>query len=162
MDSLHAIGFYVSSGVSLAGGLGAALFSNRGRRGASLGVLGLGLAGLYLTLSAGLAAIVALVCYLGCAALIASPQYRQLPAVVTGRWRQVGAVAAAVLLALVAYSAFRGDFVHATFYGGAFGVASLGRVFFAHDALPIEAVALLTVAALAGATAAWQARERAR
>lgn len=162
MDSLHAIGFYVSSGVSLAGGLGAALLPNRDQRGTSLGVLGLGLAGLYLTLSAGLAALVALICCLGCAALIANPRYRTLPAVVTGRWRQAGAVASAGLLALLAYSAFRGDFVHATFFGGGFGVANLGRLFFAHDALAIEAVALLVIAALAGATAAWQVRERAR
>src|SRR5690242_5375638 len=72
MDSLHAIGFYVSGGVSLAGALGVALLVSRDQRGISMGILGLGLAGIYLTLSAGLAAIVAIVCYLGCAALIAS------------------------------------------------------------------------------------------
>ena len=59
MDSLHAIGFYVSSGVSLAGGLGVALLGSRDQRGASMGVLGIGLAEIYLSLSAGLAAIVA-------------------------------------------------------------------------------------------------------
>src|SRR5260370_31324188 len=75
MDSLHAIGFYVSSGVSLAGGLGVALLPSRGQRGVSLGILGLGLAAIYLTLSAGLAAVAAVGCYLGCAALFASPQY---------------------------------------------------------------------------------------
>ena len=162
MDSLHAIGFYVSSGVSLAGGLGATLLPGRDLRGASLAVLGIGLAGIYLTLSAGLAALVALVCYLGCAALFASPQYRPLETVVGGIWRQLGAVAAAVLLALVVYSAFRGDFVHASFYGGTFGAANLGRTFFAHDALAFEAVAVLVFAALAGAGAAWYARERGR
>lgn len=162
MDSLHAIGFYVSSGVSLAGALGAALLPNRDQRGISLGVLGIGLAGLYLTLSAGFAALVALVCYLGCAVLVANERYRTLSAVVSGSWRQAGAVAAAGLLALLAYSSFRGDFVHATFFGGAFGVAALGRILFAHDAFPVEALALLVVAALAGATAAWQAKERAR
>ena len=162
MDSLHAIGFYVSSGVSLAGGLGAALLPGRGLRGASVGVLGIGLAGVYLALSAGLAAIVVLVCYVGCAALFASPQYRPLETVVGAAWRQAGAIAAAGLLALLAYSAFRGDFVHASFYGGTFGAANLGRVFFAHDALAIEAVAVLVFAALAGAGAAWYSRERGR
>jgi NADH:ubiquinone oxidoreductase subunit 6 (subunit J) len=162
MDSLHAIGFYVSSGVSLAGGLGVALLPRRDLRGLALGVLGLGLAGLYLALSAGLAAAVALVCYLGSAALLASPQYRTREAVVGGVWRQVGAVAAAVLLAALAYSAFRGDFVHATFFGGPFGAANLGRVFFAHDAMATEAIALLVLAAFAGATAVWRVRERPR
>ncbi|HET9782672.1 MAG TPA: hypothetical protein VFR33_12940 [Candidatus Dormibacteraeota bacterium] len=162
MDSLHAIGFYASSGVSLAGALGATLLPGRDLRGASLGVLGIGLAGIYLTLSAGLAALVVLICYLGCAAMFASPQYRPLEAVVGGMWRQAGAIAAAVLLALLVYSAFRGDFVHATFFGGTIGAANLGRVFFAHDALAIEAVALIVFAALSGAGAAWYARERGR
>ena len=162
MDSLHAIGFYVSSGVSLAGGLGVALLPSRDQRGVSLGLLGLGLGGIYLTLSAGLAAIVALVCYAGCAAMFASPQYRRLEAVVSGTWRQVGGIAAGVLLAILAYSAFKGDFVHASFYGGAFGAASLGRVFFAHDAVATEALAAIVFAALAGAAAVWRARERGR
>ena len=162
MDSLHAIGFYVSSGVSLAGALGVALLVSRDQRGISMGILGLGLAGIYLTLSAGLAAIVALVCYLGCAALIASAQYRRLEAVVGATWRQAGAIAAAILLAIVAYSAFRGDFVHASFYGGTFGAANLGRVFFAHDALATEAVAAIVFAALGGAAAVWRVRERGR
>ena len=162
MDSLHAIGFYVSSGVSLAGGLGVALLPSRDQRGVSLAVLGLGLAAIYLTLSAGLAALVALVCYLGCAAMFASPRYRRLETVIGGRWRQVGAIAAAGLLAILAYSAFRGDFVHASFYGGTFGAANLGRVFFAHDAVATEAVAAIVFAALAGAAAAWRVRERGR
>jgi NADH:ubiquinone oxidoreductase subunit 6 (subunit J) len=162
MDSLHAIGFYVSSGVSLAGGLGVALLGSRDQRGVSLGILGLGLAGIYLTLSAGLAAIVAVVCYLGCAAMFANPQYRRLEAVVSRTWRQVGAVAAGALLAILTYSSFRGDFVHASFYGGTFGAANLGRVFFAHDAIATEAVAAIVFAALAGAAAAWRMRERGR
>jgi NADH:ubiquinone oxidoreductase subunit 6 (subunit J) len=162
MDSLHAIGFYVSSGVSLAGGLGVALLPSRDQRGVSLGVLGIGLAGIYLTLSAGLAAIVALVCYAGCAAMFASPRYRRLETVAGAAWRQVGAIAAGALLAILAYSAFRGDFVHASFYGGMFGAANLGRVFFAHDAVATEAVAVIVFAALVGATAAWRVRERGR
>jgi hypothetical protein len=162
MDSLHAIGFYVSGGVSLAGGLGVALLPSRDQRGVSLAVLGVGLAGIYLTLSAGLAAIVALVCYLACAAMFASRQYRHIETVVGATWRQVGAIAAGALLAILAYSAFRGDFVHASFYGGTFGAANLGRVFFAHDALATEALAAIVFAALAGAAAVWRARERGR
>src|SRR5438309_7091060 len=116
MDSLHAIGFYVSSGVSLAGAMGVALLAARGLRGASMAVVGVGLAGTYLSLSAGFVAAVAPVCYAGCAFLVASPLYRPLEGVAGPLWRQVGAIGAAALLAVLAYSAFRGDFVHASFY----------------------------------------------
>ena len=59
MDSLHTIGFYVSAGLSVAGALLVALLPGRGPRGAALGLTGVGLAGIYLFLSAGFAAIVA-------------------------------------------------------------------------------------------------------
>ena len=153
MDSLHAIGFYVSSGVSLAGALGVALMRRRDHRGLALAVVGVGLAGLYLTLSAGFAAAVALLCYLGAAWLLAGPGYRPVMSASGPVWRQAGAVGAGGLLVLLAYSAFR---------GGTFGTESIGRLFFGHDALATEAVALLVVGALAGATAAWRPRERQR
>jgi NADH:ubiquinone oxidoreductase subunit 6 (subunit J) len=162
MDPLHAIGFYVSSGVSLGGALGVALLPGRGLRGASMAVVGVGLAGIYLSLSAGFAAGIALVCYAGCAILVASPLYRVLEGVVSPMWRQVGAIGAAALLGVLAYSAFRGGFVQANFYGGTFGVANLGRLFFAHDAMPTEALAVLVLVAFAGATAVWRVRERTR
>ena len=162
MDSLHAIGFYVSSGVSVAGALGVALLPRRDQRGVGMGVVGLGLAGLYVSLSAGFAAVLALVCYLGAAWLLAAPQYRSLESVTGATWRQIGAVAAAGLLALLAYAAFRGDFVHAVYFGGEFGATALSRVVFAHDALATEAIAALVLVALAGATAAWRVRERSR
>ena len=162
MDSLHAIGFYASSGVSLAGGLGVALLPLRVQRGVAMGVVGLGLGGIYLTLSAGFAAIVAVVCYAGCAALVAGPQYRALETVAGPLWRQVGAVGAAAMLALLAYSAFRADFAHSSFIGGAWGAAGVGRVLLAHDAMATEAVAALILVSLAGAAAAWRLRERAR
>jgi NADH:ubiquinone oxidoreductase subunit 6 (subunit J) len=162
MDSLHAIGFYVSAGVSLAGGLGVALLGRRDWRGAALGVTGIGLAGLYAFLGAGFAAIVAVICYLGCALIVAGPRYRTLESAVRPLWRQLGAVAAALLLAALGYSAFRGDFAHATFYGGTFGTAALGRLFFTHDAFATVAVAALSLVALTGAAAAWRIRDRAR
>ena len=162
MDSLHAIGFYVSSGVSLADALGVALMRRRDHRGLALAVVGVGLAGLYLTLSAGFAAAVALLCYLGAAWLLAGRGYRAVMSASGPVWRQAGAVGAGGLLVLLAYSAFRGGFVNDAFRGGTFGTESIGRLFFGHDALATEAVALLVVAALAGATAAWRARERQR
>ncbi len=162
MDSLHAIGFYVSSGVSLAGGLGVALLPRRDWRGGALALAGLGLAGIYLSLSAGFAAAVALVCLIGTALLVAGPAYRALEPVVHPAWRQAGAVGSAGVLAMLAYSAFKGDFVHATFFGGAFNTASLARLLFTHDALGAEAVAAITVVAMAGAAAAWRMRARTR
>ncbi|HKW40878.1 MAG TPA: NADH-quinone oxidoreductase subunit J [Gemmatimonadales bacterium] len=163
MDSLHALGFYASSGISLAGGIGVALLPTRRQRGQGLGVAGIGLAGIFVSLSAGFAAAIALVCYFGAAWLIASPGYRSMPGPsVTSLWRQVGAVGAAGLLAILAYSAFRGDFAHATFYGGAFDAAAIGRLIFEHDAIAAEAVAVLGLVALVGATAAWRTRERGR
>jgi NADH:ubiquinone oxidoreductase subunit 6 (subunit J) len=162
MDSLHAIGFYVSSGVSLAGGLGVALLPLRVHRGIAMGVAGLGLGGIYLTLSAGFAAAVALLCYAGCAALVAGPQYRSLEVVTGPVWRQVGALGAAALLALLAFSAFRGDFNHGGFFGGTWGVAAVGRTLLAHDVIATESVAALILVALAGAATAWRLRERVR
>jgi NADH:ubiquinone oxidoreductase subunit 6 (subunit J) len=162
MDSLHAIGFYVSSGVSLAGGLGVALLPLRSQRGLAMGVVGLGLAGVYLTLSAGFAAAIALLCYLGCAAVVAGRQYRSLETTAGPVWRQLGALGAAGLLALLAFSAFHGDFARGGFFGGTFGVASVGRLLFAHDAIAGEAVAALILVSLAGAAAAWRLRERVR
>jgi NADH:ubiquinone oxidoreductase subunit 6 (subunit J) len=162
MDSLHAIGFYVSSGVALVGGLGVALLPSRGQRGAAMALVGVGLAGIYLVLSAGFAAAVVLVCFVGCALLHASPQYRSVQNVAGALWRQLGAIGAAALLAVLAYSAFRSDFVHATFYGGPFGAANLGRLLFQHDAMSTEALAVLMLVASVGATAVWRARERTR
>jgi len=162
MDSLHAIGFYASAALSVIGALVVALAPGRELRGAGLAVLGIGLAGLYLVLSAGLAAAVALLCYLACAALAAGTRYRAIEPAVTSYWRQLGAVGAAGLLALLAYAAFRGDFVTVGFFGGVVNSAALGRLLFAHDALATEAVGAVVLVALVGATAAWRVRERSR
>ncbi|GAC1472866.1 MAG: hypothetical protein PVSMB3_06710 [Candidatus Dormibacteraceae bacterium] len=162
MDSLHAIGFYVSAAISVGGGLALAFLPSRGTRGVALAVAGLGIAGLYLSLSAGFAGLVALVCFTGCALLIAAPHYRVIETAVGSVWRQAGAVAAAGLFALLAYAAWRGDFFHAIYYSGDFGSASIGRLLFAHDALATEAVGALVLAALTGATVMWGGRGRGR
>jgi NADH:ubiquinone oxidoreductase subunit 6 (subunit J) len=162
MDSLHAIGFYVSAAISLGGGLLVAFLPGRGARGIALGVSGLGIAGLYTSLSADFAGLVALVGYAGCALLIAAPRYRVVDSPVGLVWRQAGAVGAAGLFAVLAYAAFRGDFVHAAYKGGEIGAAGIGRLLFAHDALTTEALGVLVLVALVGATAAWRVRERGR
>src|ERR1700682_4660051 len=116
MDSLHAIGFYVSAAISVGGGLALAFLPGRGSRGVALAVAGLGIAGLYLSLSAGFAGLVALVCFAGCALLLAAPHYRVIDAAVGGAWRAVGAVAAAGLFALLGDAAWGGGFFHALYY----------------------------------------------
>jgi NADH:ubiquinone oxidoreductase subunit 6 (subunit J) len=161
MDSLHAIGFYVSAALAGAGGLFLAFTQRHERRGVAMGLVGLGAAGIYASLSAGFSAIVVLVCYAGCALLLARPDYRAIEQTLSGLWRQIGAVGAAVLLGALAYGAFRGDFAHATFYGGPFGAVSVGRLFFSYDALATEAVGGLVLVALVGAAMAWR-RERPR
>jgi NADH:ubiquinone oxidoreductase subunit 6 (subunit J) len=162
MDSLHAIGFYVSAAVSVAGGLSVAFLGSRPRRGLALAVVAIGVAGIYLSLSAGFAALVALVCYGSCALLLAGSAYRAVEPLAGSRWRQAGALGAAALMLLVAYAAYRADFVSAAYFGGWFGSAALGRSLFAHDALATEAVAALILVALAGGAVAWRARERGR
>lgn len=162
MDSLHTIGFYVSAAISVAGGLSVAFLPDRVRRGMALGAVAIGVAGIYLSLSAGFAALVALACYGGCALLLAGPVYRTLESVTGSPWRQLGAIAAAALFAALAYAAYFGDFHRATYFGGEFGSAAIGRRLFAHDALATEAVAALVLVALVGAAAAWRARDRSR
>lgn len=162
MDSLHAIGFYASAALSVIGALVVALAPGRDLRGAGIAVLGIGLAGIYLVLSAGLTAVVALICYLACAALAAGSRYRAVEPAVTPAWRQLGALGAAGVLALLAYAAFRGDFVTASFFGGVLNSAALGRLFFTHDALATEAIGAVVLVSLAGGTAAWRIRERPR
>jgi NADH:ubiquinone oxidoreductase subunit 6 (subunit J) len=161
MDSLHAIGFYVSAALAGLGGALLAFLPGHLRRGAAIGATGLGLAGIYASLSAGFASIVVIACYAGCALLVARPDYRTVEQAARSQWRQLGAVGAAVLWAALAYAAFRGNFTHATFYGGAFGSVSIGRLLFTHDALATEAVGGLVLVALVGAAAAWR-RDRPR
>jgi NADH:ubiquinone oxidoreductase subunit 6 (subunit J) len=160
MDSLHAIGFYVSAALSVAGGLSVAFLPGRTRRALALAASGIGVAGIYASLSAAFAGVIALISFAGCAALLAGPGYRIVELQAGGRWRQVGAVAAAALFAVLAYSAFRGHFPSATFLGGSLGAAPVGRLLFTHDALAAEAVGALVLVALVGATAAWRARDR--
>ena len=162
MDSLHAIGFYVSAAISVGGGLMVAFLPGRGARGLAVAASGLGIAGLYASLSADFAGLIALICYASCALLIAGPRYRVVDSPAGFAWRQAGAVAAAALFAVLAYAAYRGDFVQATYSGGEIGTAAIGRVLFAHDAIATAAVGGLVLAALIGATTAWRVRDRGR
>jgi NADH:ubiquinone oxidoreductase subunit 6 (subunit J) len=170
MDSLHAIGFYMSAGLSVAGGLVVAFLPGRGRRAVATAVAGLGVAGIYTSLSAGFAGVVALVSFAGCALLLAGPSYRVIESAVSARWRQIGALAAAVLFAALAWSSFRVNFAGLwtgyaplsldSIAGDGFGATQVGRQLFTHDALSTVAVGALVLVALVGATAVWRGRER--
>ena len=162
MDSPHAIGFYVSSALCLGGGLMVAFLNDRAWRAVALLVAGVGVAGLDLSLSAGFTALVVLVSFAGCAALLVRPDYRTVDWISGAGWRQLGAVGASVLFASLAYAAYRGAFAHVTFNGGEFATAAVGRLLLARDALATEAVGALVVVALVGVTIAWRARERER
>ena len=171
MDSLHAMGFYVSAALSVAGGLSVAFLTNRSRRALALAVAGVGVAGMYTSLAAAFAGLIALVSFAGCAALLAAPGYRIQETAASLRWRQIGAVAAAALFVALAYAAFRGHFAagwtgyapltgDAALAGDGLGATQVGRLLFTHDALATDAVGALILAALVGATAIWRARER--
>jgi NADH:ubiquinone oxidoreductase subunit 6 (subunit J) len=162
MDSLHSIGFYASSAVALAGAVLVAVVPGRGTRALALFVSGLGVAGIDASLSAGFTAVVVVLCFAGCAALIARHDYHSFDFVSSPITRQVGALAAAVLLVALAYSAFRGSFARVAFHGGALGTAAVGRLLFARDALATEAVGVLVLIALVALTVAWRTRERER
>jgi|ERR1700680_1210500 NADH-quinone oxidoreductase subunit J len=170
MDSLHAIGFYMSAGLSVAGGLAVAFLPTRGRRALALAVAGVGVAGIYTSLSAGFAGVVALVSFAGCSVLVAGPAYRVIEPATNGRWRQAGAVGAAALFAALAWSSFRVNFAGPwtgyaplspdSIAGDGFGAAQVGRQLFTHDALSVDAIGALVLVALVGATAVWRGRER--
>src|SRR2546428_12541723 len=120
MDSLHAIGFYVSAALAGAGGLFLAFTDSRQRRAVALGLVGLGVAGIDLALSAGFTALVVLICYAGCALLAMRPDHRFLEQAASGPWRQAGAVGAAPLLAGPGQPGVFGDLAPPPFYRGAF------------------------------------------
>jgi hypothetical protein len=162
MDSPHAIGFFASSAVALAGAVLVALLNGRGLRSLALLVAGVGVAGVEASLSAGFAAAVTLVSFAGSALLLARPEYRAYEWPVRGAWRQAGAIGAALMLALLGYAAYRGAFAHVKYNGGDLGTAAVGRLLFAREALATEAVAGIAVIGLVVMTLLWRTRERER
>jgi NADH:ubiquinone oxidoreductase subunit 6 (subunit J) len=162
MDSPHLIGFYVSSALCVGGGLLVALLNRRDYRSGALLVSGVGVAGVYLSLSAGFAALVVLVSFAGCAALLSRPDLRTLNSSLGLMWRQLAGIAAAVLFAGLAYAAFRGAFAKVDFNGGEFATAAVGRLLLGHDALATEAIGAVVLVALVGLTLAWRLRDRSR
>src|SRR5258706_15176422 len=75
MDSLPAIGFYVSAALAGVGGLGLAFTRHHERRGLALGLVGLGVAGAYASLSAGFSAVIPVPLFAGRWLLVPRPPF---------------------------------------------------------------------------------------
>lgn len=149
MDALHSLLFYVSAAIALAGALAASLLDGR-RQAYALAGFGLGLALLYADLSAGFAGLVALLCYVGVAALLLGAPALDLPERAPNWVWQLAGVLAAVAFAVLAYAALRGRYAASGWYGGTFGAAAVGRLLIGHDALAtVAATAALFVATAA-------------
>jgi len=163
VDLVLTIVFFICAILAVVGALSASLVPDASWRLLGLLVMSVGAAGVLASLSAGFAAVVALVCLAASAVLIGTagagnsggsarlrldvPSGVALPA-------QIGAVAAALLLVVLLVVAVGGTFAAGAHTGGGFDAAAVGRVFFGRDALAVVAVgATLTAALTAGAVA---------
>lgn len=162
MDALTSILYYACAAVAVAGALAAAVLPGAAARGYGLLAFAIGTAGLLATLSAGFAAVCALVAFGACALLLGA---RTLPLTREprpGLAVQLGGVTAALLLAALLYTGWRADFATGSYPGGAFGSAALGRLFFGRDAVAVEAVGGLLLVALVVAGSALRSVGRRR
>ena len=155
MDAPHSLVFCAFAAVALAGALAAVLVEGAAWRVRSLLALAAGLAGLYASLSAGFAAVVVLVAYLGVAAIGLAVTGPDLPRRPPARALQLAGPLAAALLVVLVYAALRADFARGSYPGGFFGAAALGRLLFARDAVAMITLACVMVLA---ATAVFAAR----
>lgn len=155
MDVLLTIAFYVCAGLALAGALTSALLSGDSAwRPLALLAVAVGTAGVLASLSAGFAALVALICLVTAAALLSGPRATAAALEAVREHRrlaQVGALAAAALFVTLAYAAVRGDFVRGSYPGGWFGAAFIGRLLFTRDAVATQALAFALLIGLSGA-----------
>ena len=152
MDLVLTIVFFICAILAVAGAVGAALGPAASWRLLGLLALAVGTAGVLASLSAGFAALVALVCIGASAVLLGSTDLTPLRE--GARWAaalpaQVGAVAAAALFVMLLVVAVRGTFAAGGHAGPEFDPVAIGRVFFGRDALALEAVGATLTAALA-------------
>jgi NADH:ubiquinone oxidoreductase subunit 6 (subunit J) len=162
VDLVLTIVFFLCAILAVAGALGASLVPDASWRLLGLLVMAVGTAGVLAALSAGFAALVALVALVAAAVLVGSAGAGGLAGAARLRFdipaatlsAQVGAVAAALLLAVLLVVAVAGTFAAGAHSGGVFDAAAVGRVFFGRDALALEAVGATLTAALAVGAAA--------
>jgi NADH-quinone oxidoreductase subunit J len=152
VDVVLTIVFFLCAILAVAGAVGAALGPAAQWRLLGLLALAVGAAGVLASLSAGFAAVVALVCLAASAVLLGSTDAAPVTSGPRGQaalTAQIGAVAAALLLAILLVVAFGGTFARGGQAGSAFDAVALGRLFFGRDALALEAVGATLTAALA-------------
>jgi NADH-quinone oxidoreductase subunit J len=152
VDVVLTIVFFLCAILAVAGAVGAALGPAASWRLVGLLALAVGAAGVLASFSAGFAAVVALVCLGASAVLLGTADAAPVTAGLRGSAAlpaQAGAVAAALLLAILVVVALGGTFAGGAHAGPAFDAAALGRAFFGRDALALEAVGATLTAALA-------------
>ena len=161
MDTLHSGIFYAFAAVTVAGGLLAALADGR-LRALGVGLVAVGLAGLYADLDAGFAALVTLVA-VGASALVllrAGAGRTVPPLEPGGLFNQLGAALAGIVFVVLAYIAFRGAYFSGFHAAGTFNTAALGRLLIDREALAVEAVAAALLAGSAAAALYARVRQR--
>src|SRR5256885_12493911 len=126
MDSPHAIGFYASSAVALGGGLVVVFAGGRDLRALALLISGVGVAGVYASLSAGFAALIVLTSFAGSALLLARPDYRAVMGGVGHVRRQLAAGGGAGPPAPPARGGVPGGFARGALHRGLFRGAPVG------------------------------------
>ena len=162
MDTLHSVLFYALATVTVGGALVTALAQAR-LRALSLAVVAIGLAGLYTVLSAGFAGVIALLAYLGVAAL--AHGHRRWEAAAPGAveetrgfLQQLAGPLAGLSFLVLAYLAWRTGFHPGYRVSGEINATALGRLLVNRDALALEALALALLVGAAGAGLAARVR----
>jgi NADH:ubiquinone oxidoreductase subunit 6 (subunit J) len=159
LDVLTSVLFYALAALALIGALGVALLQSGSARALAFLLLALGAAGMYAVLAAGFAAVVTLAVLLASGLLLAPlPAVGAVPPARGRLWHQVGGLACAALLAVLAYAAYRGSLFHGNYAAGDFGLfnaAAMGRLLFGRDALATEAAGALLLLALVTGGARW-------
>lgn len=160
MDLVLTIVFYTFAILAVVGALVAALAPAASLRLIGLIGVAVGTAGVMISLSAWWVALIALVCLGASAFLVAGGREVRAASATPSAWfreagfgTQVGVVAAALLLVLLALVATGGSFSRGGSGTAGIGVASLGRILFARDALAVEAAGAAAMIAMAMAAA---------
>jgi NADH:ubiquinone oxidoreductase subunit 6 (subunit J) len=157
VDIVLTVVFFLCAILAVAGALGASLAPAASWRLPGLLALALGTAGVLAAFSASIAAVVALVSLVAAALLLCragAVPVRDGDLRMAARPAQVGGVASALLLAVLLAVAVGGTFAASGPAGTGFDPGALGRAFFGRDALALEAVGAMLMAALAVGAAA--------
>ena len=157
MDFLTSVLFFALAAVALIGALGVALLPAGGLRALAFLLLAAGAAGMYVVLSAGFAAAVALI-VLVASGLLLAPLPRTGAEPGPRLAHQVGAIACAALLVVLAYAAYRGGLYAGAYRAADFGIfnaAAMGRLLLGRDALATDAAGALLLLALVTGGARW-------